>query len=826
MDLSELYRDIVETSPDGIWVIDLDGRTLYANPEIARLHRDRRDEGLAALTVFDTLDEDGRAQFARAPGRRPRGPAATSSRCRGAVGAQRRHDAVDALQRDRAARRRGPAAGPAAPLLRQHRAARADRVAAGQRGRARGPGRPEQPHAGGRQRRQRGDHAGRRAACTPGPWCCCTTTGSERGPSCRSRTAAAGSSRSTRPPTTRRGRRRPAGRRGARPGPARPRRARAGLGRARAHHRVPGPARRRGLRRRRDHLRSPAVPLRADRDHGRPGRRAAGPGRRARARPGRAGPGPRRGDGGLAAEVGVPGHDEPRDPHAAQRRDRPQRPAAPHLARPRAAPAGVRCPGRPAGRCSGSSTTSSTSPRSRPAGWSSSGSTSTSGRCSSRCRGHARRAGPREAAGPRRGVSPGRPGRARPATRRGSRRCHQPGLQRREVHRARRGRRPGHRRARRRPGAAPRRGGATPASACRGPSATAALRPFTQADSSTTRHLRRHRARPGHLERARRGDGRHPEYSANPGGGSVFTFTVVLDPGVEPAAADPDAMVQPRAEQSGKGWILVVEDNPVNQLVATGLLAALGYTADTADDGIAAIEAARDGGFDAILMDVQMPHMDGYTATRHIRGTRDRPAPADHRDDRGRRRRRTRALPGGRHGRLPHQAGRRRPARRDARAVAGAQSVGTPTGWTWTGSRSCASSTTPATSRRTSTARSGTSSRGADGADRLMETAAAAGDDGQLRAVAHRLAGSALNLGAVALGEGARELEEHVMNGSLADAVAALPRLAEQTGGRPGGAARLPARAVPGSGLSSSRPRRPRRAGPRGGPRPPGRGSA
>jgi len=62
MDLSELYRDIVESSPDGLWVIDFDGRTVYANPEIARLHR-IEDEGLAALTVFDTLDEDGRAQF-------------------------------------------------------------------------------------------------------------------------------------------------------------------------------------------------------------------------------------------------------------------------------------------------------------------------------------------------------------------------------------------------------------------------------------------------------------------------------------------------------------------------------------------------------------------------------------------------------------------------------------------------------------------------------------------------------------------------------------------------------------------------------------------
>ena len=200
MDLSELYRDIVEGSPDGLWVIDLDGRTVYANPEIARLHR-IADEGLAALTVFDTLDEDGRAAVPRAPRRCPRGPGPRASG-RGAVGAQRRHDPVDALQRDRAARRRGPAAGPAAPLLRQHRAARADRLAAGQRGRPRGPGRPEQPHAGGRQCRQRGHHSRRGARAAPGPWCCCTTTGSGRGRSCPTRTAAARSSRSTRSPPT------------------------------------------------------------------------------------------------------------------------------------------------------------------------------------------------------------------------------------------------------------------------------------------------------------------------------------------------------------------------------------------------------------------------------------------------------------------------------------------------------------------------------------------------------------------------------------------------------------------------------------------------
>ena len=71
MDLSELYRDIVETSPDGIWVIDLDGRTLYANPAIARIHRipDER----AGLPERLRHPRRGRPRAVRrAPRRRPR----------------------------------------------------------------------------------------------------------------------------------------------------------------------------------------------------------------------------------------------------------------------------------------------------------------------------------------------------------------------------------------------------------------------------------------------------------------------------------------------------------------------------------------------------------------------------------------------------------------------------------------------------------------------------------------------------------------------------------------------------------------------------------
>lgn len=63
MALEELYRDIVESSTDGIWVIDLDGRTLYANPTLATMFGVTREE-MQRLTVFDSLDQAGREQFA------------------------------------------------------------------------------------------------------------------------------------------------------------------------------------------------------------------------------------------------------------------------------------------------------------------------------------------------------------------------------------------------------------------------------------------------------------------------------------------------------------------------------------------------------------------------------------------------------------------------------------------------------------------------------------------------------------------------------------------------------------------------------------------
>jgi PAS domain S-box-containing protein len=66
--------------------------------------------------------------------------------------------------------------------------------------------------------------------------------------------------------------------------------------------------------------------------------------------------------------------------------------------------------------------------------------------------------------------------------------------------------------------------------------------------------------------------------------------------------------------------VLVVEDNQVNQLVATGLLEQLGCTVDVADDGLEAVERVESGReYAAVLMDCRMPRLDGFDATRRIR---------------------------------------------------------------------------------------------------------------------------------------------------------------------------------------------------------------
>jgi CheY-like chemotaxis protein len=82
----------------------------------------------------------------------------------------------------------------------------------------------------------------------------------------------------------------------------------------------------------------------------------------------------------------------------------------------------------------------------------------------------------------------------------------------------------------------------------------------------------------------------------------------------------PDAARLTSKPNEGAGLrVLIVEDNAVNQRVAQRLLLLRGYTVEVAGNGALGVEAARNGGFDVILMDCQMPVLDGFQATRQIR---------------------------------------------------------------------------------------------------------------------------------------------------------------------------------------------------------------
>jgi CheY-like chemotaxis protein len=105
---------------------------------------------------------------------------------------------------------------------------------------------------------------------------------------------------------------------------------------------------------------------------------------------------------------------------------------------------------------------------------------------------------------------------------------------------------------------------------------------------------------------------------SEPGRGSRFWFTAtlgkVLDahPPAEPAPQGP-------RERCAGGHVLLSEDNEINRLIALRLLARAGYRAHAVANGRLAVAEVLNGAYDAVLMDVHMPEMDGFEATAEIR---------------------------------------------------------------------------------------------------------------------------------------------------------------------------------------------------------------